>query len=101
MPYILTAPFTLEIHEHEIESFNFDIENNLLTIKIVHRDKDGFDIKRDSCEFPIVDASGNVLMPPDSPPEYPSGEQLYGMMKIALYGRLRELPGMIGNGVLV
>jgi len=100
MPWDLTTPLITETHRQEIARFSIDLENNEISLIVIHLDGDDFEVCRKERSFAVTDTAGNVLMPADWPAEYPTGEELYAYMKTALYGRLREIPGASGDGVM-
>jgi len=100
MPWALTTPLVQEVHKQEILAFEMELATNKIRITLRSTDIDGIEIHTRVHELPILDSSGAVMMPSEWPAEYPSGAELYGLMKMALYGRLQEKPGVTGPGVL-
>jgi len=84
MPWILNTPETLTIAQSEVMRIEFDLESNLLRVLIAECNGVDTEVRRRWVEMPIADDVGTILMPGDWPAEYPDGEALYGLVKMAI-----------------
>jgi hypothetical protein len=101
MSYQLTDPLHIEIHSVRILRITTDLEGDAHIVQLADLDAAGGEVRRRTLSYPIHDSAGNIILAGDWPAEYPTGEQLYGLLQLAHFGRLRELPDGVGAGVVV
>jgi hypothetical protein len=101
MPLQLDDVLRIEIHSVRILQITTDLEVGSHIVRLADLDAAGGEVRRRTCSYPIYDSAGNIIMPGDWPPAYPAGEQMYGLLQLAHFGRLRELPDGVGAGTVV
>jgi len=100
MPYAFSAPIVAETHSIHIRAFTYNADTQTFSVTVTHYDASGFEVKTETKDFPAMDSGGNVIMPSGWPSDYPSGETIYGLMKLALYGRYKEAAVITQDGTL-
>ena len=100
MPYTFDVPLVHEYAYIQIKSFTYTEATKEFTVVMNYYDADDFLMETSEATFSAADGAGNIIMPSDWPAEWPTGEQVYGWMKCALYGRFKEAKNIDNTGVL-